>query len=213
MLHFCHPLSILILSRGLHHALPSIHSIENVSSFLSHLLSSIPPHLDLAMSRFTMLYSEMPDMSALDHDFLQLQQHQRRSPQPNSVERVAGGSSGERTGIPYIPPGNGRTSLAPPPGLGNWNGNNHIGNEPTPPPPDDPYGSNVGGSGGSMHERLPTPQQRPTHHDSKDSNNFCRGPLRTNNSTNEWPHPNQRLPANLQGNPTLDPRTATSRRR
>lgn len=186
-----------------------------------------------------MLYSEMPDMSALDQDFLQppQQQHARRSPQPNSVDRVGG----ERAGMTYTTPGNGRAGMGPSPGLGNWNGNNHIGNEPPPPPPQDhvmqdPYGHNVSGSGGSGHERLLPPQQRPTHlQDSRDSNNFCRGPLRTSASTHERLHPYQRPSANYQGqqavnsrftspptrpgqesrpldNPTFDPRAAARRR-
>lgn len=170
-----------------------------------------------------MLYSEMPDMSSLNQDFLQQQQqHQRRSPQP-----ISGGErgSGEHAGSSSMVPGNGRTGMAPPPGngrlggmgqppgMGNWNGNNHINNEPPPPPVghmmQDSYTSNTEPEG-SSHERPHPPLQRTTHlSDSRDSNNFCRGPLRTSNSSNssnERLHPYQRPSGYYQGQQVIDPR-------
>ena len=160
---------------------------------------SLPPSSNLF--RFTMLYSELPDMSALEKEFAQPHQqqlHQKRSP-PNS-----GGDRGnsEHIGTSYTPPGNGRTGMGPPPGLGNWNGNNHLGNEP----PRGPTMQEQHGSSGNSRER-PHPQRQrpPLLHDSRESNQFSRGSLRiSGSSSSEGLDPYQRNSA-YQGQQVVSP--------
>jgi len=150
-----------------------------------------------------MLYSEMPDMSSLDHDFLP---HQKRSPQPAVLGERTSDLSGTsplqpttngRTPPPLAGgqqlPGNGRTGITTqPPGTGNWNGNNHLNGLPPPissspligPPLLDqkilpPHGQN-----GDNHNwtSQPHPPIRTLPSDSRDNFSSSRSHMKTNTS-------------------------------
>ncbi len=167
-----------------------------------------------------MLYSEMPDMSSHDQDFLPKQQ-QKKSPQP-------GGGPSDRSSehgplATQQPTGNGRapmaTGLSPSngrnnmtthaSGTGNWNGNNHHTNDPLPlpTPPLPLINPNVNGSDNTYQPHPPPSFPRPTHHsDSRENSSYSRG-LRTSNISSQVydrPHPYQRPSSQSLGlDPTL----------
>ena len=144
-----------------------------------------------------MLYSEMPDMSSLDHDFLP---HQKRSPQPAAMNERTSDLSGTSlqptaNGRPQSlgqSPGNGRMGVtAQPPGTGNWNGNNHLNGVPhlIPPPGNDSPAQDQKvppshRQNGDNHDwtTQPHPSIRTLHSDNRDCTSFSRTHMKTNTS-------------------------------
>ena len=174
-------------------------------------------------------------MSSHDNDFLpkqqQQQQQKKRSPQPASGDRANDLSAAGNGRAPLgQPPGNGRMGLTVQgPGMGNWNGNNHLNNEPPPPPPpplpptpmghlmqdQQPLAAGPNGNGHERSHQSPHPRHS-LHPDSRDSVSFSRGPMRTpnnsgssNNSSSSYErhHPYQRPLGHSQG---VEPRFAGS---
>lgn len=143
---------------------------------------AVPSHVIMTLGwggvRFTMVYSETPDMSEEIHqDFTQQQQQQRGGQQQPGNTSGSGGGPASRSPLtlpsgavgnnvrPHPPPGTG-------PLVGNINGNNHIGDSvgPTPVPPHLPppllppahHESSVGGNGrGPPYPPAPYPAQKP----------------------------------------------------